>query len=316
MTVSIALCTYNGEKYLSEQLDSIMNQSILPDEIIICDDGSKDATVEILNSYYKKYPDTFKIFTNETNLGYTKNFEKAINLCSKDLIIMSDQDDIWKVDKIKKTLRFFETHPEFDAVFNDLEIVDNNKNTLEPSYLGWKNISYDYITHQIKEKELLISLLEKGCFVLGCALAVKRKTFADYNLTNFSEGHDYFIAKRLGFKNKLGFIAETLSFYRQHPEQVCGLNTPGTEKKDIHSVNISEKKVKFKELVWPFLSAVKEGKEFYPHEDIKKTELYLKFKFNRNKYLKSLNFLDRKIYIFQCIRYHYLDLRPADLFII
>ena len=110
MKTSVALCTYNGEKYIKYQLDSILNQTVPIDEIIICDDGSTDSTISILNSYREQYPSIFKIHTNENNLRSVKNFEKAISLCSNEFIFLSDQDDIWADHKVKIHLDFFKKH--------------------------------------------------------------------------------------------------------------------------------------------------------------------------------------------------------------
>ena len=88
------MATYNGGKYLREQLDSILTQTITDWELVVCDDCSKDSTVEILTSYQEQ-DDRIKIFVNEKNLGFKKNFEKAIGLCSGDYIALADQDDIW-----------------------------------------------------------------------------------------------------------------------------------------------------------------------------------------------------------------------------
>ena len=98
-TVSLAMTTYNGEKYLREQLDSIYNQTMVPDEVIVCDDNSKDGTVEILEEYHKAKG--LKYYVNNPGLGVNKNFFKAISLCSCDYIALSDQDDVWFPVKIE-----------------------------------------------------------------------------------------------------------------------------------------------------------------------------------------------------------------------
>lgn len=84
--ISVALCTYNGEKFIHQQIDSILNQSLKVDEIVVCDDGSTDETQNILAKYQNKYPSIFKIHINEKNLRSVKNFEKAISLCSGEII--------------------------------------------------------------------------------------------------------------------------------------------------------------------------------------------------------------------------------------
>ena len=93
--VSVALCTYNGERYLQEQLDSIYNQVMLVDEIIICDDNSQDNTLRIAHQFKDTHPELrIRIIENKNNMGVVKNFEKAISSCNGDIIFWSDQDDI------------------------------------------------------------------------------------------------------------------------------------------------------------------------------------------------------------------------------
>ena len=314
MTTSIAICTYNGEKFLREQLESIFAQTVPADEIVICDDGSNDNTLKILEEYQNRFPEILKIYQNETNLGFSKNFEKAIYLCTKDIIITSDQDDIWKINKIEETLNFFTENPDFEAVFNDLEIVDEQLKTLEPSYLNWKNFSYDFISKEIENRHLFVPLVMQGSFVLGCALAIKKDALQKYQLKDFEVAHDYLIAQKLTFKNKLGFIPKTLSFYRQHESQVCGLKYV-SENKTTNNKK-TEQTERFKKLVYPYLYTVNKAKELFPKENIEETELYARFLENRKRYLKSLSFFQRKKYIAQCIRHQYLDLKTVDFFTI
>ncbi len=101
--VSVVMCTYNGEKYLREQLDSILNQTYPIYEIIIQDDASTDRTWEIIQRYKKKFP-IIKSFRNEKNIGYSFNFRKALFRSSGDYIALSDQDDIWLPNKIEMQL--------------------------------------------------------------------------------------------------------------------------------------------------------------------------------------------------------------------
>ncbi|KQT15508.1 hypothetical protein ASG31_14700 [Chryseobacterium sp. Leaf404] len=310
-TTSIAICTYNGEKYLAEQLESILSQTVKADEIVVCDDGSKDKTTEILQEYQLKNPGLFKIMVNETNLGYFKNFEKAIYACKGDIIITSDQDDIWEINKIEVTKDFFDKNPDYDGVFNDLEIINNDYQINEPSYLNWKHISYKFLEENIINNTLFVQQQIMGSFVLGCALAVKRSALQQYGLSNFEIAHDYFIAQKLSAKGRLGFIPQTLSKYRQHEDQVCGLreameNTP--------KIKGDNEKSYFQSLVGPFLLAIRKYRLLYPDENVQSTPLYRIFLENRNTYLQSLSFLKRKKYILQCIRHHYLDLHFTDFF--
>ena len=94
-TLSVAMCTYNGSRHLSEQLESIGTQTRLPDELVICDDCSSDDTIRIIERFSASAPFAVRLEINTQNLGSTKNFEKAIRLCQGDLIALADQDDVW-----------------------------------------------------------------------------------------------------------------------------------------------------------------------------------------------------------------------------
>src|SRR5262245_33463585 len=124
--ISIALCTYNGAKFLSSQLESYLVQTQMPDEVVVCDDRSNDQTVEILKAFAERAPFSVRVLVNDQNLGSTKNFEKAISLCSGEFIFLSDQDDIWNPDKIEKMTAPFENDPDVGLVFSDVELVDES----------------------------------------------------------------------------------------------------------------------------------------------------------------------------------------------
>lgn len=309
MKVSVALCTYNGESYVSEQLDSILGQTVKVDEIVICDDGSTDRTMDILSAYQEYHPDLFRIFSNENNLGFIKNFEKAIKLCAHEIVVISDQDDVWEKDKIEKTIYFFQNNPQFDGVFHDLKLIDDDK--IHSSYLNWKQITHEDIRNEISSNSLFPALVRRGSFVLGCALAIKKQALKDYDMENFPMAHDYYIVQKLSSKNRLGFIPESLSAYRLHPNQVYGLRYRSDSKEE---ENPDAKQKYFKEYVWMYLQVLKRHKEINPEENEKNTPFYAEFISHRNTYLKSLGFPERKKYILKCIRHKYLDLTIADLF--
>src|SRR5882762_9087557 len=100
MKISIAMCTYNGARYLREQLDSIAAQTRPPSELIVCDDNSLDETREIVAGFAASAPFPVRLGVNEQNLGSIRNFERAIKLCEGDLIALSDQDDVWLPEKL------------------------------------------------------------------------------------------------------------------------------------------------------------------------------------------------------------------------
>src|SRR5918996_5112957 len=105
--VSVALCTYQGEKYLQEQLDSIAGQLRPPNEVVVCDDGSTDGTLGILDRFRSRAPFPVRVYVNEKQLGPTKNFERAIAHCEGALIFLSDQDDVWHPEKLSTLVPIF-----------------------------------------------------------------------------------------------------------------------------------------------------------------------------------------------------------------
>lgn len=136
LTISIAMCTYNGERFIQEQLDSFLKQSRLPDELVVCDDGSQDMTISILEDFCRRAPFPVRIFINSANLGYSRNFEKAMSICRGDIIAFSDQDDVWKPQKLARFEHFFKERPKVGCVFCNASLVDEELKPLGRSVLG------------------------------------------------------------------------------------------------------------------------------------------------------------------------------------
>ena len=136
MRVSIAMTTFNGAEHLQEQLDSFLHQSRLPDELVVCDDGSTDETVEILSAFKEQAPFIVQVVVNSRNLGFTKNFEKAMRLCSGDVIFLSDQDDVWYSTKIATILAALESDTSAMLIVHDGKLVDSNLVWLGATKLG------------------------------------------------------------------------------------------------------------------------------------------------------------------------------------
>ncbi len=127
-TVSVAMCTYNGAKFVQQQLDSIAAQTSLPDELVVCDDRSTDGTAEIVRAFAKTAPFAVHLHINEQNLGagakgITRNFEKAVGLCTGELIVPSDQDDMWVPRKLERMAEVLLSDAGIGAVFSDGQLV-------------------------------------------------------------------------------------------------------------------------------------------------------------------------------------------------
>lgn len=229
MKISVALCTFNGEKYLQQQIDSILHQTVKVDEIIVCDDGSSDSTLQILKEYQDRHPEIFRIYSNEKNLRSVKNFEKAISLCMGDLIFLSDQDDIWEKTKVERYLDRFNQQPATNVICSNGYLIDDSNNTLEkytvwdvPQFLKQNKSSFDYF-------KIFCTI---GNFATGASMAI-RKSFVEKVLPfPLIDGfhHDEWIAVIASEENAFDFIDEKLFRYRLHSEQqVGGISYPKDE---------------------------------------------------------------------------------------
>ena len=143
MKISVAMATYNGEKYIQKQLDSILNQSHKVNEIILVDDKSTDNTREVIQKYIQQHPEMkFSFYVNEENLGYKKNFKKAMSYCRGEYIFLCDQDDIWMDDKVEKCVAYM-NEKNIDLVVTDKQIIDENDNVTCSSVRKHSNKNYD-----------------------------------------------------------------------------------------------------------------------------------------------------------------------------
>lgn len=232
--VSIAMCTYNGEQFISEQLESMMKQTRLPDELIVCDDRSTDRTIEILNTFKANAPFPVSIMINELQLGSTKNFEKAIQHCSGDIIFLADQDDVWDSNKIAIMESRFQD-PEVGMVFTNAAMVNQDLHAL--GYSLWESIPFTEAEQERLVSKPLDVMIRKNV-VTGAAMAFRAKlTEIVLPVTN-NWVHDAWIAILIScLKNtKVEIIDKPLIKYRQHAN-----NQLGASKKNL-SEQISQAK--------------------------------------------------------------------------
>lgn len=223
MKISIALCTYNGEKYISEQIQSILEQTERVDEIVICDDLSSDKTKDILTKLAAENS-IIKLFFNEHNLGFIKNFEQAISLCNGDVIFLSDQDDIWMTNKVEKMMKIFRNDNNCCYVFSNAEAFSENTKL---DYTLWDSVNFDSVKQQKFNAGFQKDLLLRESFIYGAVLAF-RAEFKEYIIPILPEFvHDNWIVLILSFLYKNGgrFISESLIKYRIHTFQSISLPT-------------------------------------------------------------------------------------------
>ena len=201
MKISIALTVYNGEKFLQNQIDSFLSQTLLPNEIIISDDCSSDKSMDILENYKSNNNVDIKVFRNDYNLGFTKNFQNAISKCNGDIIFLSDQDDVWYKNKIETVVRKYKENPNIFLIIHDADLVNENLEKTNLTALSQTKLGFS----------------NTDVFIQG-ALTSFNKVLIKY-LVPFPQnllGHDgyiHFIARNLGTRM---VIKDKLQMIRRH----------------------------------------------------------------------------------------------------
>ncbi|MDF2540060.1 MAG: hypothetical protein K0S76_3081 [Herbinix sp.] len=220
--VTIVMTTYNGEKYVSEQIESILSSSYQDIQLWIYDDGSKDDTVSILKAYEKRYPEKIRVHQNAINRGVTLNFLQAVCQTTSDFIMFSDQDDVWKPEKIALTLkrmRHMESQRGNDtplAVFTDAVVVDQDLHVIHDSFFqsGHLNPKHTDLPHLLMENKLI------GCTVMiNSAL---RRILQSHRLPKEAKYHDWWLALVATSFGNIGFVSAGTLLYRQHSNNVVG----------------------------------------------------------------------------------------------
>ena len=230
LSISVAMCTYNGERYLLEQVDSIARQDRLPDELIIVDDGSVDKTLNLVRQFAESVPFPVRLYENPENLGSTKSFERAVTACTGDIIVFADQDDVWRADRLSKTETYFQQHPDMDAVFSDAELIDDNS-ALKGRRI-WEEVQFTEEGKARWRAGEAYQLLYFAYVVTGATLAIRRSALPQ--LLPFPTHvpvliHDAWIALILALKGTIGFVDDCLIFYRQHTQQQVGFKPARTK---------------------------------------------------------------------------------------
>lgn len=222
MRISVAICTYNGAEFLPAQLASIAAQTRTPDEIIICDDASTDGTRAVLKEFASTSAVPVSFYFSDQNAGSVKNFERAIGLCTGDVIALSDQDDVWREDKLQLIEDSFRRNSAAGLVFSDAEIVAENLNALGRRM--WQEVGFDAQKQKLLRNGRSLEVLITGWTVTGATMAF-RSNYVKLALpipTNIAMIHDGWIALTIAAVAEVIFINEPLIKYRQHERQQIG----------------------------------------------------------------------------------------------
>lgn len=216
MKISVAICTFNGEKYIKDQLLSIVHQNRAVDEIIICDDRSTDKTLEICEKILKKSGVDYKIYKNDHSLNVVKNFKKCYSLCNGDIIFSCDQDDVWKCDKVEKIEKVFLENPDINLVATNAELIDSNDNLMNLSLRE----GIGFVMNQ--PKDALDCLLNTYC-ITGATMAIRKEFANEYYFISKYWLHDGWLALMASLNNSLMYIDDKLISYRLHGNNQCGI---------------------------------------------------------------------------------------------
>src|SRR6476659_5783033 len=221
MILSIALCTYNGTAYLKEQLESIAAQTRTPDELVISDDQSTDDTLRLIEEFAATAGFPVRLSVNESNLGTAKNSEKAISLCRGDVIVLSDQDDVWHSDKLESIERIFEAKPELSLVFSNAELVDETLRLSDETL--FERFQFNRGKQRLVKSGRTLDVQLRENLVWGMTVAF-RANLKELVLPISGAGpliHDGWIVLLIAAVGEIDFINRPLLKYRQHSAQQC-----------------------------------------------------------------------------------------------
>lgn len=216
MKTSVVISTYNGEKYIIEQLKSIAHQTVPVDEVLIFDDGSTDDTVNIVNEYIQRTKlVNWHIYQNKENKGWRRNFMEGLWSSTGDIVFTADQDDIWMSDKVEKMLSVMQNHPEIQLlVSNYVEFYENGEKKPGP-------LSTDHKVHKVPLKLNYMSVDAPGC-----VYAIRRSLIdLSKSMWRPSFGHDTLLWRMAVLNGSLYELGDELILWRKHSDSAYSKET-------------------------------------------------------------------------------------------
>ena len=277
--VDILMATYNGEKYLKEQIESILTQTYSNFRLLISDDCSTDGTWSILN-HYAGLDNRVLIHRNERNIGIVNNFEFLLRQVQSEFFMYSDQDDVWRINKIEKSLNQLKKD-NAGIVHTDLEVVDENLNQIAPSFWDLKKIKKRVEFNNFES--LFLNNYVTGCTIMARSDYIYR--ILPFPKDNEHFIHDYWTAMIISNFSRMTYIDEPLIRYRQH-----GDNSVGSSRKSDKIENFDELRDMFVDIKINHFRTLKQNEvkfsgDYYKN-NIDKSITY----FNHIKKVKHFNF--------------------------
>lgn len=296
--IDILMATYNGEKYLREQIESVLNQTYKNFRLIISDDCSTDKTREIIKEYENKDERITSYFQSK-NLGYVKNFEFLLEKVQNDIYMLSDQDDVWNDTKVEHSYKKLK-ESDADLVFTDLEVVNENLETRYPSFNDYMKLS-----RKIKKYNKDYKMQYLYNCITGCTLMSKKKfldkilpipTYSKYAI------HDTWIGLIVSVYGKVVYLDEKTIKYRQH-----GNNQVGTDKISHKFSKLEDVRRLFIEVKLGLFGTYVQNQEVFPEklqiENKKALDYFEDIKNKKNINLKNWNIF-HKLYKTETLIYY------------
>jgi glycosyltransferase involved in cell wall biosynthesis len=220
MKISVAMATYNGENYLKQQVDSILSQLGSEDELIISDDHSTDQTRSIIEDYTAR-DNRVKLFLNNEK-GVTSNFENAIKKTQNEIIFLSDQDDVWKPEKVETVMSYYKKNPTALMIMSDITVVDNNLNPTIESFYEFRGSRTGVLKNIVKNS------------YIGCAMSFRSELKPKIlPIPRAVPMHDMWIGLVADMSKSALLIPEKLIYYRRHQSTVTSVENNSTLKEKL-----------------------------------------------------------------------------------
>lgn len=234
LTISVCMATYNGARFIEQQLYSILHQSRRPDEVIMCDDGSADDTTGIIRRFIGEnhLEDSWKLYRNPVNRGYPGNFYYAMGLCSCDVVFLADQDDIWCDRKLEHMSRVLEQHPQAAVVSCKYSLIDAQGSDIHSVMAPARTAGTGRL------RRVNIEDVFYKCEWPGMVTAYRREWYAERVQGGGSIPHDFLICALAAEEERFLQLDEQLACHRRHE------NNSGGEEHRIHRLLHKERKQK------------------------------------------------------------------------
>jgi glycosyltransferase involved in cell wall biosynthesis len=228
MKLSVAMATYNGDKFIFKQLESLKSQTRKADEVIIYDDCSTDDTAVIVRNFIVSNKlSGWRLFVGKSNCGFKRNFFKVISKTTGEIIFLCDQDDVWKVDKLEKMAEIMEKHSEILSLGTACELIDFRGRKIKSSS-GFLSESLDESFVGNATIKLTAAQLSGGNMFPGCSMAFSSKIKQLYlDEAGCMLCHDYLINLLAALKNGLYYLNTPLTKYRIHSRNAIGISGEG-----------------------------------------------------------------------------------------